>query len=296
MKQEFQSVCEALATKHTGFSLWLGAGVARAATGGKTPGWGKLVEELLAESSGNGSSAAAARNEQADFPDRLEGLSEAIGHRRFRRALREQLVQPVRRENMDLEVIEEMAIVGARASAIVSFNLEEATAIPFTFTRGMGASCMRVFTERVSYRANVERAPSPGPVSLPVYFPHGLLSHGRVVLTRSEYDELQAGIAMTTAVHVALGSDLVILGMSLDDAYLRSVLMHHRRWLGEIFWIDESFKHEEWARVAHVTMVSAPHREIWRGLANSFVTHDASGDFAKIRQKAKEKFEKALLD
>ena len=178
-----------------------------------------------------------------------------------------------------------MAIIGSRASAFVSFNLEELTAVPFVATRASGTYCVRVFAQQLEYEHRVEGMRESGPVTIPVYFPHGLLSHGRVVLTRSEYDELQAGVAMMTAINVALGSDLVILGMSLDDAYLRAEILKHRRWFQKVFWFNDHFAHTEWARVAHVTMVESGHDRIWKGLSDAFVMNDSSKKLPIFRDK-----------
>lgn len=277
MGGEFDHAAQLLATSRGGFTIWLGAGVSQAITRGKTPGWGELVRSLVPP----GNSAIAVG---ADLPGQLEAISELIGHQRFRRALRERLMVPLSPENIDIDVCAHMAVIGSRASAFVSFNLEELTAIPFVTTRGTGTYCTRVFAQQLEYEHRLSGPKEPGPFTIPVYFPHGLLSQGRVTLTRSEYDQLQAGVAMMTAINVALGGTLVILGMSLDDDYLRSEISRHRPWFQDIFWFNKEFHHTEWARVAHVTTVEVAHQILWPGLADAFVSNDTSGRLSALRQ------------
>jgi len=199
-----------------------------------------------------------------------------LGTRASEPSLRDGLLNGIDPEQLDAEILRHQAVIGSRASAVVSFNVEEVTSIPFILFKGGGQLCRRLFRERVAYEPYEQAPIDPGPTAFPVFFPHGLLSEGQVVLTQSEYDRLQAGVAMDTAVHIALGSHLVILGMSLDDSYLRHALLKHRRWLGDIFWFDASFRHSEWARVAHVTTVEIDHAKFWGELANAILSADGT--------------------
>jgi hypothetical protein len=170
------------------------------------------------------------------------------------------------------------AILGARAGAVVSFNIEYLSALPFALLRGSESFIPRTFRERVGPMVNPIVDTSPGLIGTPVYFPHGLLLTGTVVMTKSEYDRHLGSLAMATAVHLCVGADLVIVGMSLGDSYLRKAILENRRWLRDIFWIGDTtaIEHVEWARVAKVTRVHAAHSEIWSGLAEAILCHDTN--------------------
>ena len=75
MSKRFDQVAQDLGTSRGGFTLWLGAGVSRAMTRGKTPGWGELVESLVPRGDMSGL-AELAKNSTVDFPDRLEAAAE----------------------------------------------------------------------------------------------------------------------------------------------------------------------------------------------------------------------------
>jgi hypothetical protein len=65
--------------------------------------------------------------------------------------------------------------------------------------------------------------------------PHGLLDiDGNRVITKSEYLAHGMSLAVGTAVNLCLGGDLLILGMSLDDVYLRDAILLHRRWIRDV--------------------------------------------------------------
>src|SRR5215469_13580338 len=54
----------------------------------------------------------------------------------------------------------------------------------------------------------------------PIYHPHGLVT-GRCIMTSSDYQELNGGLALQLAVHASFGNNLIIAGLSLEDEYLR---------------------------------------------------------------------------
>ena len=89
-------------------------------------------------------------------------------------------------------------------------------------------------------------------------------------------------LAVGTAVSLCLGGDLLIVGMSLDDAYLREAILRHRRWIRDVFWVDARFDHHEWARVANVHCVHASYQDIWAGLSQAHLEHDSRGELAGL--------------
>ena len=219
------------------------------------------------------------------MPLRLEQLAESIGHWTLRRRLRELVLDPVTPSVMDVDVLTSQALVGARASTLVSFNIEELSALPFQAFAGGKRGVLRTFRERKDVGFTPEVA--GGPVGRPIYFPHGTLTMGNLVMTQSEYDKFHASAAMETAVHLCMGGDLVILGMSLSDEYLRKALLRHRRWIRDIYWFDEHCRYREWAHVADVTLVTVPHSIIWNGLGAKITEFDKSGFFEQAIADAK---------
>lgn len=263
----FGELCKHLATEGGGFTLWTGAGASIAASGGTLPGWGDLVSDL------------GGIDEGGDFPDRLERLSQKLTHRRFRRELRERLIASTNPTAFDHENLLDQAVIAARAGALVSFNIEFFAASAHCLMRGTETFLPRTFRQRTPFAVNLSVSTNSGLVGAPIYFPHGLLLEGSVVLTRSEYDRHVGSLAMTTAVHLCIGGDLVILGMSLADAYLRAAILQNRQWLRSVYWLGEvsSFQFHEWARVADVTCVQADNSDVWSQMAAAMVGADTGG-------------------
>jgi hypothetical protein len=87
---------------------------------------------------------------------------------------------------------------------------------------------------------------------------------------------------------LCLGGDLVIIGMSLADEYLRQAIVRYRRWMRRILWFGNERLHDEWARVAGVTFVEAPHQTVWKGLAARFIERDPSGALRAHADKMRE--------
>lgn len=93
-------------------------------------------------------------------------------------------------------------------------------------------------------------------------------------MTESEYKIHGMSLAVSTAVSLCLGGDLVILGMSLGDRYLRDAILQQRRWFRQVFWVARTFEHLEWARTASVHCVEIDYSRLWAGLAEAIL--DAS--------------------
>jgi hypothetical protein len=276
MKLSFDDLCPYLATKGGGYTLWVGAGASIAATKGATLGWNDLVENL-----------AVARDielpRSEDMPGQLEVLSNKLGHAMFRKELRARLVTPITIDQLDFDVLIQQAIIGARASAVVSFNIESITAMAFTFGRPGARTLPRTYLDHHD-QVGLLPATDPGPLAPPAYAPHGLLDvYGNCVMTKSEYLKHKMSLAVGTAVQFCLGGDLLILGMSMSDGYLQEALIANRRWIKDIYWITGKCEHPEWARVADVTVVQADHSRVWKGIAGSHVDAGPVGDWSQIQ-------------
>ena len=274
MNVSFPRFAEKLSSDVGGCCIWLGAGASIALTRGATPSWPALVTTVAAEH-------GKPEPDNADLPEGLEQLSQAIGHTTFRAELRKHLVDPILSAPIDLNVAANQAVIGARAGSLVSFNVEAISATPFALLTH-GQTIWRTFRERTDFAANIFPKPKSGAISKPIYFPHGLLPFSNVVMTKSEYARHLGSLAVTTAVHLAIGADLVILGMSLADRYLREAILQNRRWLRDVYWLGASFAFQEWARVAHVTCVRVDHADLWPGLAKAILAADHDGGIAQL--------------
>jgi hypothetical protein len=235
------------------------------------PTWRKMIDDLL------GDVAPPDDWASMDYPTKLDWVCGMRGHAAFRKALRSSVIEPMNSARIDEEIVRCMAIIGLRAGALVSFNIEPVSAVPFA---GGGSFVIR------SYRSEHEPFLRPwtngGVTSKPVYFVHGLLDEGECVITKSEYAAHQMSLAVGTAVNLCLGGDLVILGMSLDDDYLRDAILKQRRWIRDVFWVTNSSKHAAWARVAKVHRISARYESLWTGIAAAHLTHDESGELRML--------------
>jgi hypothetical protein len=218
--QTFNDLCSYLAHDGGGFTLWVGAGAAIAASAGRSPGWQALVDSI-ASSAG----IPAPAGEGNDYPSRLELLSSAVEHARFRKELRIRLMTNVPATSVDIDNAMHQATIATRAGALVSFNIDLVSGFLLSLLGGGTTFVPRTLRERSDFAINITASTNPGTVGKPVYFPHGLLLEGNVVITRSEYDRHVGSLAMTTAVHLCIGTDLVIVGTSLDDRYLRDAVL-----------------------------------------------------------------------
>jgi hypothetical protein len=94
-----------------------------------------------------------------------------------------------------------------------------------------------------------------------IYHPHGAVTVGGIcVMTASEYRAMRGTLALQLAVHAAFRSPLAIVGMSLDDEYLRQQLAEFRDQVDEVFWFRTmgpmaSDELERWCIVNRVCVV-----------------------------------------
>jgi hypothetical protein len=275
----FDSFCDYVATRGGGYTLWIGAGAAIATTGGRAPSWQGLVQEM---------SHGMTHPREWDalpMPAKLDQIACVMGHVPFRRELRRRIVNPVLTGPMDSGVMLDQATIAARAHVTVSFNIEMVSAIPFAISKGGGFFYPRPYMEPKRRMAKLEG--SEGSTMAPVYFPHGLLDmFGACVLTESEYLLHGMSLAVDTAVSACLGGDLLILGMSLGDKYLRDGILRNRRWMKNVFWVTSEEAFGEWARVASVTKVTATHEQVWRDIAQACLDSESSAvDRGEVAQK-----------
>jgi hypothetical protein len=270
---KFRDLCKLLATDKGGYTLWVGAGAARAVAGTDMdlPVWPELTEQLLKLAGGPTPPHWTA----LEAPDRLEIISDRLGHARFRQELRKRLLLPMIEHGLDWRTAVHQAMIGTRASAVVCFNIDRISGSLFVLGHG-GNVAARTYLPKARSIAQIEVPMNTGLVTCPVYFPHGLLDEGNCVMTASEYQLHRMSLAANVAVSLCLGGDLLILGMSLGDMYLRDALIENRNWIREIYWVTNAAPSITWARAARVTVVEAEHPEIWPELATTIVGSNAT--------------------
>jgi hypothetical protein len=250
-----------------GYCLWVGAGVSRhvAAKRAAVPLWEELTRELETE-------AGLGPGERRDLPSRLDCCRSAIGDKRFRHHLRRRyltelaaaiLLQAndhVGREEYVPAPVWALASLGQQANPIVSFNIEPLSSLLLARPAGPMRLCFQ--------RQLDQPTPSWGEGSSRfrrlVYHPHGLVS-GRSVMTASEYLANRTTLAFELAIHAAFASNLVIVGMSLADDYLRDQIERARSSLHEVYWFDSHFPErlEAWATRCRISRVQVDWARFW---------------------------------
>lgn len=238
--------------KRGNYCLWVGAGVTTqlaSASEGPLLGWETLVTEL------EHAIEAPPHPEGSEYPDRLDFCLRRLGRLEFQRlvkvsiydALVDRIVKAAKSHNKLADPIpfqiEQIARLGMLANPIVNFNIEALTSEALA-----GPHCLRCFQAPtmpdLPLRIDRRRASSmfpEGPQHVRnVYHPHGAIDiTGLCVLTASEYQAHQGTLAYQIAVHQAFDSDLVIVGMSLDDYYLREQLGAFRGQIRKIIWFTD---------------------------------------------------------
>lgn len=215
------------------FSLWIGAGttIQLARSGGLiVPNWNDLATQMEGTAD-----ITPALN--ANLPDRLENCHAAIGEAEFQKFLREKILErtydaiekAAETHNSKSEwcpkEIRQIAKLGTLANPIVSFNIEHMTS--YAIARPGGPCSMRCFRTADGPkfgRGSFGNRPYKQFTRI-VYHPHGLLDvAGTCVMTSSQYRSMNGTLALQMAIHAAFDSFLIIVGMSLEDEYLRSQL------------------------------------------------------------------------
>ena len=255
---------------HTdGYTLWVGAGVAiqlARAGGGNVAGWAQLCNGLedLAHINGAG----------ADYPQRLDACFNALGRFQFQNEVRNSILHSLcdtvisaARRHIDPDdcvptEVKQLAALGALANPIVSFNVETLTSIAIAHSGGPYS--FRTFTPPLDELEGLPRSSGGGTYDgkrfrRAIYHVHGALDAGGIcVLTKSEYDSMKGTLALQLAAHAAFASRLFIVGMSLEDAYLRMQLEQFKPQLHGVFWfVDDAVRADlvEWAERSGVTPV-----------------------------------------
>jgi hypothetical protein len=112
-----------------------------------------------------------------------------------------------------------------------------------------------------------------------IYHPHGAIDeHGLCVLAESEYRGLRSSLALQLAAHAAFGTRLVIVGMSLEDTYLREQIAAFRNEMREVLWFQvgspqEATAHWAWSHdITCIDVGSWP--QFWTAIDREFIIGD----------------------
>ncbi|MBV8275287.1 MAG: SIR2 family protein [Verrucomicrobia bacterium] len=123
----------------------------------------------------------------------------------------------------------QVAALGQLANPIVSFNIESFTST--ILARPAGPARIIPFikpqTRRIEFNEFGEI------FQRIVYHPHGL-STADCIITEKDYETLNGTLAFELAVHSAFGNNLAIVGISLQDEYLREQIHKFRRQIDSI--------------------------------------------------------------
>jgi hypothetical protein len=83
-------------------------------------------------------------------------------------------------------------------------------------------------------------------------------------MTWEEYKALNGTLALQLAAHAAFGNNLAIVGMSLQDEYLRKQISEFRNQIHSILWFNSQFGDlQTWAMRNGVEMVPVKWSEFW---------------------------------
>src|SRR5262249_27714804 len=260
-----------------GCCLWVGAGLTAQIAGSPQnppqwkelipPQWDKLTSHLEAAS-------YLITHRELDYPTRLDQCSQRLGTSAFQAFLRKtyytnlslillrQAQRALRTADFIPPAVRQVACLGQIANPIVNFNIEPLSSI--LLARPAGPVRLLSYTE--PNKPVFEHDEAADRFRRLVYHPHGLAT-GSTVMTKTQYQAQGNTLAFALAVHAAFGSNLAIVGMSLEDAYLREQITRFRNDIQSIFWFNSEFPEEpaKWARSKEnrVEMLPVSWPEFW---------------------------------
>jgi hypothetical protein len=237
-----------------GFCLWVGAGIGltiSSETKSKVPSWKALVDDLEKEFK------VCTPDFMATLPERLEVVKRVSTSYNFKQKLRELILKPMCHsilEHVEMgdggvpKCIELISRIGLISNPIINFNVESITSK--ILCAGGGHYTIKSFgklTEKENFNINnsTKYTSSDGKMigrrfKRSIYHPHGYLSgYSTTIFSEQEYNKLSNSLAFQLATHSAFDEILVILGMSLDDQYLRNQLTLFRSEIRRILWFQK---------------------------------------------------------
>jgi SIR2-like protein len=246
-----------------GYCIWVGAGVTKQLWQGALQ-WDELTKNIEVH-------AGLAEGRSSQFPERLQRCADKLGPDVFRRhlckiyytdlceAMLRRVTQSMNDEDGIPPEVRKVAALGQLANPIVSFNIE-----PFSSTllaRPAGPARIIPFIKAETPRIDfTEFAKTFQRI---VYHPHGL-STADCIMTSEDYKTLDSTLAFRLAAHAAFKNNLAIVGMSLQDGYLREQISEFRSQINSIVWFNSQFHNlETWAMCNRVEMVQVEWGDFW---------------------------------
>jgi hypothetical protein len=222
-----------------GYCLWVGAGVTKQLWQ-SAPQWDELTKNLE-------DLAQLPARPAGEYADRLQRCADKLGPSVFRKHLRkiyytdlyeallQRTAQWLKAGDAPPTELRKIAALGQLANPIV----------------------IKPQTPRIEFRELTKA------FQRIVYHPHGL-STVDCIMTQDEYKSLNGTLAFRLAVHAAFGNHLAIVGMSLQDKYLREQITEFRNQIDSIIWFNSQFGDlAVWARCTNVEMVQVQWSEFW---------------------------------
>lgn len=238
-----------------GYCLWVGAGVSSYLSTGthiNIPTWETLVGEL--EKMANIKSPSI----PATLPERFELILSHLSTYTFRQKIRELVLKKVSEavvahaeingDNVPEPIIR-IAKLGFLANPIINFNVEILTSR--ILAAGGGHYSIKTYGKReYDEKGTIESGSGFSKrnnkyedqrFKRHIYHPHGNINgYGISVFTDEDYKRQTDSLAFQLATHSAFDDTLVIVGMSLDDKYLREQIGKFRKEIHNVFWFQTS--------------------------------------------------------
>ena len=191
----------------------------------------------------------------------LPCLLAGTNYTRLCEAILSQANQLVAADNYIPHDVRAVAALGQLANPIVSFNIEALSSLLL----GRSAGPVRIMFQQPQGQPTYSWREPGGHFQRLVYHPHGLATVD-TVMTSAQYKANSQTLAFGLAIHAAFGNALAIVGMSLDDDYLRNHIERFRGSIGTIFWFNSDFSNElsSWAEKYEITCVRSPWNEFWQ--------------------------------
>lgn len=241
--------------REEGYCLWVGAGVSMhlaSASNTRVPDWNVLTAKLE-EAAGLTPPAGS----HLSLPERLEVALRKVGREAFQKELRRCTLDALalavldaadqRKHHTDSAIVPpqagQIARLGYGANPIVNFNIEHLTSIALAAHRRGHGIQLKAFSPPLpdnvtGWRATRSTNLEDGSYRRHVLHPHGAIDmYGMCVITDGEYRGLNGTLGLQLAVHAAFRSHLFIVGMSLEDEYLRAQIAAFRPFIERVFWV-----------------------------------------------------------
>ncbi len=267
------------------YCLWVGAGVTKHLTEGRSPSWEELVKELEVRAE------LVSPDFDCSFTERLEVVKSKLGRALFQKELRKTIIIPLTESVAQIAknfsepfsmppAAKQIACLGTVANSIVNFNIESITSV--LLAKPSGPYQIKVFQPLVPGASSIKSSSGSyknGQYRRSVYHPHGSIDiSGLCVLTQTDYKAMQGTLAFQLACHAAFQEVLVIVGMSLEDEYLRKQIEGFRSQIGTVIWFvsdDPSDETRKWAWKNSINMIKGSWSKFWQAVEQKLPCPDA---------------------